>query len=166
MEDLGIVNTSDAALWIRALGLVPHPEGGYYRETWRSDARDSSGRSLATAIYFLLEGTDFSAFHRLDSDEIWHFHAGNPLILTMIAPGGARTDARLGRDPARGEMFQAIVPAGSWFAAALDSPGGWALVGCTTTPGFEFADWELGGRADLLRAYPQHREVIEKLTRG
>ncbi len=186
----------EAAYWIRALALAPHPEGGYFRETWRSHRRTDPGesgrsRDLGSAIYFLLEGDDFSAFHRLAADEIWHFYLGDPLTITMISPVGVLSLARLGRDPERGEAPQVVVPAGVWFAASRDAAtgiasrdtteiasgsvsrtawgagaAGFALIGCTTAPGFEFADWELADRSTLLSRFPEHREVITRLSRA
>lgn len=155
----------DAAYWIRALGLVPHPEGGHYRETWRSRLRTDRGRALGSAIYFLLEGKEFSAFHRIAADEIWHFYDGDPITITMIAPNGSISRARLGRDPEKGDSSQIVVPAGTWFAAAIEGGCGYALAGCTTAPGFDYADWELADRGVLSSAFPQHRAEIEGLTR-
>ena len=164
-----------AAYWVARLGLERHPEGGYYRETYRSaeqiagDAlpdRFGGPRSFSTAIYFLLEGHDVSALHRIRSDEVWHFYTGAPLTVHTIAPDGAYSAVRLGRNAAAGETFQAVVPAGCWFGASVDPPGTYALVGCTVAPGFAFEDFELGDRADLIARYPQHRAIIERLTRG
>jgi uncharacterized protein len=166
---------TDAKYWIDKLQLIPHPEGGYYRQTYKAElAVDkaalppgfASSRAAATAIYFLLEGTDFSAFHRLRSDEIWHFYAGGTLVVHVIAENGEHSEILLGRDAEAGEVFQAVVKAGSWFGARLRDPRAFGLVGCTVAPGFDFADFELGKRAELVRQYPQHRELIERLTRG
>ncbi|RDI96370.1 cupin domain-containing protein [Meiothermus sp. QL-1] len=164
----------DARFWIEQLGLLPHPEGGYYREIYRSaesveaehlPSRYGGDRAFSTAIYYLLEHPDFSAFHRLKSDEIWHFYDGSPLILWLIDPAGALQVLRLGRDPARGEQPVRVVPAGCWFAASLEHPQSFALVGCTVAPGFDFVDFELAEREALLRQFPQHRALIERLTR-
>lgn len=167
---------SDAAFWIEHLDLRPHPEGGYFRETYRAvetiagpalpDRFDGS-RAFATAVYFLLTSDAFSAFHRIRSDEIWHFYAGDAVTIAVVdaAGTGRLTTESLGRDPARGESPQVVVPAGAWFGAEVVSGGRFALVGCTVAPGFDFADFELGDRARLLEAYPQHRGVIERLTR-
>jgi len=167
---------SDAAYWIERLDLRPHPEGGYYRETYRAaetvaasalPARFDGARAFATAVYFLLTRDAFSAFHRIRSDELWHFYAGDAVTIAVLdADGsGTLTTASLGRDPGRGESPQAAIPAGAWFAAEVASTGAFALVGCTVAPGFDFADFELGERATLLQRYPQHRGVIERLTR-
>ena len=158
-----------AAEWIEALGLVAHPEGGFYRETYRSSevieagglpGRFGGARAFSTAIYFLLPGHDVSRLHRIKSDEVWHFYAGSSLTLTLIHPDGRLDAARLGP-----EAFQAIVPAGCWYGAAVDDPASYALVGGTVAPGFDFADFELAERADLLARFPQHREAIVRLTR-
>ncbi len=152
--------------------LLPHPEGGYYRETYRSDALIGTGagvfpegRAYGTAIYFLLLQHDFSAFHRIKSDEIWHFYEGGPLLVHVIDPEGTLTTIRLGRNAGAGETFQAVVPAGCWFASEPVAGTDFAFVGCTVAPGFDFADFELAERADLCDAYPDHRELISRLSR-
>ncbi len=164
-----------AAQWIETLQLQRHPEGGWYRETYRSPERipadalpDRFGgaRSFATAIYFLLEGGDFSAMHRIRSDELWFFHAGSPLVITAIAPDGTLSRQTIGCDPAGSAFPQALVPAGSWFGARLLDPASYALVSCTVAPGFDFADFELAHRYDLLALYPHHDAVIAELTRS
>jgi uncharacterized protein len=163
-----------AEYWIKKLGLAAHPEGGYYRETYRSSLSIGEAalptefggpRIASTAIYFLLSGTDFSALHRLRSDEIWHFYAGGPLIVHVV-DRGKRSDLRLGNDPDHGQALQAVVKAGCWFGSRLEQPNSYALVGCTVAPGFDFDDFELGKRSDLIRLYPQHKELIEQLTRA
>jgi predicted cupin superfamily sugar epimerase len=164
-----------AAYWIERLRLEPHPEGGYFRETYRSPEQiDPSAlpdryvgpRSVATSILFLLTGENFSALHRLRSDELWHFHDGSPLTVHVIEPGGAYRPIRLGLDAEAGASPQAVVPAGCWFGSTVDDPGGYALVGCTVAPGFDFADFELADRASVLRLYPEHAGLIERLTRA
>ena len=167
--------TPTAAELIQALELAPHPEGGWYRETYRAaesipraglPARFAGARAFATAIYFLLDATTFSALHRIRSDELWHFYAGSPLTLHLLTPAGEHRRLALGAEPARGAAFQATVPAGCWFGAEVERPGDFALVGCTVAPGFDFADFELGARAELCRSYPAHRDLIERLTRS
>ena len=117
-----------AQYWIDRLNLTPHPEGGYYRETYRSGlsiARDAlppqftGPRLVSTAIYFLLEGNNFSAFHRLRSDELWHFYAGSPITVHVIEPEGSYSELQLGGDPDAGEVLQAVVKAGRWFASEV-----------------------------------------------
>jgi hypothetical protein len=164
-----------AQYWIDRLNLVPHPEGGYFRETYRSELsiagealppQFSGARLVSTAIYFLLEGANFSAFHRLRSDELWHFYAGAPITVHVIQPDGVHSQILLGNDPEAGETPQAAVKAGCWFASRVRDPQSFALAGCTVAPGFDYADFELGKWAELIRLYPQHRSLIEQLTRS
>ncbi|MGA8341643.1 MAG: cupin domain-containing protein [Candidatus Sulfotelmatobacter sp.] len=164
----------NARYWIEKLRLDPHPEGGYFRQTYRSEvviAREalpagfSGARAVSTAIYFLLEGEGFSAFHRLRSDEIWHFYAGQPLLVHAIDPEGNYSRILLGSDPGAGQVLQAVVRAGCWFASHVADWKSFAVAGCTVAPGFEFEDFELGKREELVARYPQHRELIERLTR-
>ena len=165
----------DANYWIEKLGLAPHPEGGYFRETYRAaeriaaDAlppRFAGDRSFSTAIYFLLTSDRFSAFHRIQQDELWHFHAGDPLTIHVIDGDGELTVVEMGADAERGQVWQAVVPAQSVFAAEVRAPGAFALVGCTVAPGFEFDDFEMPPRADLLAHYPQHADLVTRLTRS
>jgi len=128
-------------------------------------ARYAGDRSFSTAIYFLVKGGEFSSLHRIQSDELWHFYAGTRLTVYSIDGQGILQTVHLGSDFDRGEVFQAAVPAGSWFGSAVDNPDGFALVGCTVAPGFDFADFELANRNDLTTLFPQHQAVIEKLTR-
>ena len=125
---------------VRLLGLSPHPEGGFYRETFRAPAADGE-RSASTAIYYLLRAGEVSAWHRVDADEVWHFYAGSPLELFLSVDGRERSAIRLGPDLTAGERPQAVVPAGVWQAAR--PLGGWVLVGCTVAPGFEFSSFEM-----------------------
>jgi uncharacterized protein len=164
----------NAQYWIDRLSLSPHPEGGYYRVTYQSaltivqDALPSAfhgNRSASTAIYFLLAQKDFSAFHRIASDELWHFYAGSALVVYVIDPEGNYSELHLGDVFEAGEVFQAVVKAGCWFASRLKNPAGFALVGCTVAPGFDFADFEMAKRADLVATYPKHQKLIEELTR-
>ena len=163
----------NAEYWIEKLKLEPHPEGGFFRQTYKSDlliAREAlpgfpGARAASTAIYFLLEGKNFSAFHRLRSDELWHFYAGSPLAVHMIEPAGSYSSILLGSDPEAGQTFQAVVRAGCWFASHVADWKLWALVGCTVAPGFEFADFEMAKRGQLSAQYPEHREMIQRLTR-
>jgi uncharacterized protein len=163
----------DAGYWIEKLGLAAHPEGGWFAETYRSaesidgealPTRYDGARSFSTAIYFLLEGSQRSVFHRLASDELWHHYDGTAVVLCLIDPGGALRTIRLGPDPERGESFQAVIPAGTWFGGWVPDPDGFALVGCTVAPGFSFADFEMADRAAFLESFPQHRNIIERLT--
>ncbi|MGC1450550.1 MAG: cupin domain-containing protein [Candidatus Sulfotelmatobacter sp.] len=165
----------DAKYWIERLGLIPHPEGGYYRQSYRAELTIDraalppsfgGSRAVSTAIYFLLEGDNFSALHRLRSDELWHFYAGGALVVQVIAEDGQYSEIQIGENPEAGEVFQAVVKAGWWFGSRVRDPRSFALVGCTVSPGFDFADFEMGDREELIRVYPQHRESIERLTRG
>lgn len=160
--------------WKTVLELVPHPEGGFYRQNYKSaeaippqhlPPRYGGARSFSTAIYFLLEGTDFSAFHRIRQDEIWHFYAGASLTIHQIDHRGEYKIIQVGIQLHHQETPQAVIPAGHLFGATVSQPDGYALVGCTVAPGFEFDDFELPGRADLVQLYPQHRAIIETLTR-
>ena len=137
-----MVQTPTAADIIAQLALQPHPEGGYYRETFRDPRLDANGRSLSTAIYFLLARNERSHWHRIDAVEVWHYYAGSALALQIAGDGGRRS-VRLGPDLAAGEVPQAIVPAQAWQAA--ESTGDWTLVGCSVAPGFDFAAFELAG---------------------
>lgn len=164
----------NTAYWIEKLGLLPHPEGGWFRETYRSSEtipvaglpdRFGGDRSFSTAIYFLLESSQVSAFHRIKSDEIWFFHDGGPLAIHSISMKGNHQITRLGNNPDNGESFHAVVPAGSWFGAQLIEPDSYTLVSCTVAPGFDFTDFEMGVRDILLSMFPDERDIIEKLTR-
>jgi len=166
--------TGDAARWIERLALVPHPEGGYFRETYRAPesvaqsglpARYDGARAFATAVYFLLPSTEFSALHRLRSDELWFFHAGSPLTIVVLDERGELQELALGCDLDAGERLQALVRRGAWFGARVARPDSYALVGCVVAPGFEFTDFELADREALIREFPRHRGVIERLTR-
>jgi predicted cupin superfamily sugar epimerase len=163
----------DAAYWIDKLQMEKHPEGGYYRETYRSEEslredclpdRFPGERTLATAIYFLLPGDEISALHRIRSDEIWHFYTGSSLSIYRIDEVGNLSRIILGNDYERGEVFQAVVRAGCWFGAMVDVRGSFSLVGCTVAPGFDYSDFEMGRREELIDAYPQHRSIIERLS--
>ncbi len=155
-----------AARIIETLGLKPHPEGGWFAETVRAPLRVSAPqgeRSAHTAIYFLLlEGT-FSALHRVRSDELWHHYDGAPLELTTLDDQGRSHLHVLGHDFDAGQRPQVLVPAGVWQAAV--PRGGWSLCGCTVAPGFDFADFELPPRAELLRRFPAHADLVTRLTR-
>jgi predicted cupin superfamily sugar epimerase len=168
------MNPKEAKYWIEKLQLEEHPEGGYFRQTYRSEvsiaqealpAGFAGARAASTAIYFLLEGENFSAFHRLRSDEVWHFYAGDPLVVHVIEPEGNYSSILLGCDLEAGQVLQGVVRAGCWFASHVADWNSFSVVGCTVAPGFEFDDFELGKRAELVATYPQHRELIQRLTR-
>lgn len=158
--------------WVDKLKLLSHPEGGYYKETYRStdkfiggDQSFPSGRTFSTGIYFLLHDDNFSAFHRIKSDEMWHFYEGTGLTVYIITESGKLDQIKLGSDPDRGEVFQAIVPAGCWFASKTTGENSYALVGCTVAPGFDFEDFEMANRQDLLKDFPELETEIVALTR-
>ena len=141
MSDPSATAASAAREVVRKLGLAPHPEGGHYRETFRDQRCDGDGRPVSTAILFLLAGDEVSEWHRVDAVEIWHYHAGAPLVLTLSPNGHDAAAHRLGPDFYAGQSPQLIVPAGCWQTAA--SLGAWTLVGCTVAPGFRFEGFEL-----------------------
>ena len=165
----------NAAFWIEHLKLTRHPEGGWFRESYRAvesipeaglPARFQGGRSFSTAILFLLEQGDISALHRLKSDEVWHFYEGAPLTVHVITPDGEYREILLGRDPEKGERFQAVVPAGCWFGAEPAGGVGFSLVGCTVAPGFDFSDFEMARCTELESLFPDHAALIRRMTRG
>ena len=161
-----------ARAYIKKLQLKKHPEGGYYREVYHSGEKILSGhlpkrykssRNFSTSIYFLLEGNQFSAFHQLKSDELWHFYDGSDLEVYIINPEGNLTVAKLGRsDDAE---FQIAIEKKCWFAAETEDKQSFSLFGCTVAPGFEFEDFELGRRDFLFKKFPQHKNLISRLTR-
>lgn len=168
------MHTATAHELITDLQLVRHPEGGWFRETYRSGEivpaqalpeRFTGSRAFSTAIYFLLQTDDISALHRIKSDEMWHFYAGSALLIHCIFPDGGYRALRLGANPAAGEQFQAVVPGGCWFGAEPVGEG-FALVGCTVSPGFDFSDFEMAETEQLCTRYPQHRELIKRMTKG
>ena len=162
-----------AAYFIHHLQLQPHPEGGFFKETYRSTGLISSqslpgfngDRNYSTAIYFLLQQGDFSAFHRIKSDECWHFYEGGALLIHVLDKEGSYSCIRLGKNIHKGELFQFMVSAGNWFASepALDTD--FTLVGCTVAPGFDFNDFEMANAEVLSKEYPQHRSIIHRLCR-
>jgi len=171
-NDSGLLEARIKTL-IEQLGLTRHPEGGWYRETYRCSEtapaatlpeRFGGDRSFCTAIYFLLGKEDVSVLHRIKSDEMWHFYAGTTLTIHSLTPDGEHRTVRLGPDCAAGETYQAVVPAGCWFGAEVSGAGKFSLVGCTVAPGFDFADFEMGNRDVLVQQYPEHTDIILKLT--
>ena len=162
------------AALVEQFGLLPHPEGGFYKETYRSEEsiasqalpqRFAGDRNFSTAIYFLLEQGNFSAFHRIQSDECWHFYAGQSLHVHVIHPNGHYELLKLGNNLTNGETFQAVVPAGSWFASETAAGGQFSFVGCTVAPGFDFADFELAKAAELILLFPAMALLIKRLCR-
>jgi uncharacterized protein len=159
---------------IQQFNLQPHPEGGWYKETYKSTEllpeaalpqRFSGDRSFSTAIYFLLEQGNFSAFHKIKSDECWHFYTGEPLIVYIINQQGTLNIIELGNDINNGHVFQYVVPANCWFASRPAAASNFCFVGCTVAPGFDFEDFELADADELSKLYPQHRDIIQELCR-
>jgi len=163
-----------AAALIEKYKLLPHPEGGYFAETYRSTEtippsglpmRFTGERAFCTAIYFLLEKGNFSAFHKIKSDECWHFYAGQTLLIHVIDTTGKLITIKLGNDVNKEECFQYVVPAGCWFASEPDINTGFSFVGCTVAPGFSFEDFELADAQELSVAFPEHMGLIKRLCR-
>lgn len=160
--------------WISALNLQPHPEGGYFREVYRSaGVIAASGlptyfgsRHFATSIYYLLGGKEFSAFHKLKSDEIWHYYDGCGLTLYVIQQDGTLITKMLGKHAGEGESLQQVIPANHWFAAKPADTHSYTLAGCTMAPGFDIMDFELGTFEDLAKQFPQHSAIIRLLTKA
>ncbi|NMH86410.1 cupin domain-containing protein [Flavivirga algicola] len=156
------------------LELLPHPEGGYFKEVYRSGGtineenlgEDFSGqRNYATSIYFLLTSESFSAFHRIKQDEIWHFYKGAPIKIHIISNDGTYSFAIIGNEIESGQTPQFVVKAKDWFAAEVIGKGAYALVGCTVSPGFDFNDFELPKRDMLISRFPEHSNIITNFTR-
>ncbi len=154
--------------------LQPHPEGGWYAQSYRSSEiipaaalpnRFGGDRVFSTAIYFLLEQGNFSAFHRIKSDECWHFYQGDPLEVFIIGTDRQLTIVTLGQDSSRGQLFQYVVPANCWFASRPAKESKFCFVGCTVAPGFDFADFELANQTNLCSEYPEYSELILELCR-
>jgi len=163
-----------AEYFIKHLTMQPHPEGGFFKESYRSDGIISSqclpeafhgDRHYCTAIYFLLQQNDFSAFHRIASDECWHFYEGGSLLIHVIDKEGNYSCTRLGRNIHEGEFLQFVVPAQCWFASEPLRSTGFSLVGCTVAPGFDFADFEMANAEELSKQFPQHQSLIHRLCR-
>lgn len=145
--------------------LSPHPEGGYFKETYRAEKTlPGTARSLSTAIYYLLPAGQRSLLHRIGADEVWHFYLGDPLLVIELQAGAPAKVTRLGPDHRKGEQLQHVVPAGTWFGA-MPAPGStFSFVGCTVSPGFEFSDFELGDRERLLSQFSECKEAVLSLT--
>ena len=159
--------------YVSKLGLTPHREGGYYKETFQSTEMTSDQeltvnfegkRKLYTSIYFLLTSKDISHFHRLKSDELWYYHAGSSLTIHIIDETGDYKEIRLGLDLDKGEVPQALVPKNSIFGSSVMDEDTFSLVGCMVSPGFEYKDFELFTQDELLLNYPQHKDVILRMA--
>lgn len=160
------------ATLVQRFNLKPHPEGGFYCETYRSTEliastalpdRFTGDRYFSSAIYFLLEKGNFSAFHRIKSDECWHFYSGDPLWIHVLYEDGRAETITLGNT--EDAVCQYVVPAGCWFASETTPTGVFSLVGCTVAPAFDFADFELAKAEKLIRNYPAHQNLIQRLCR-
>lgn len=160
--------------YIEHYHLTPHPEGGFYKENYRSNLvlkqhslpeTFTGNRNVSTAIFFLLEQGNFSAFHKIISDECWHFYAGQTLKVHIIYPNGVLETILLGNNTILGEQFQFVVPANCWFASEPAESTTFSFVGCTVAPGFDFDDFELAKAAHLMQLYPEHETIIKRLCR-
>jgi predicted cupin superfamily sugar epimerase len=161
-----------AAYWIKHLELKKHPEGGFYKETYRSNGTITQSclpkqfpgsRNFSTSIYFLLQSHDRSCFHRIKSDELWHFHAGSSLTIYVLDQQGITTQV-LGSDVVNGQSLQIVIPANCWFGAMVNEAESYVLAGCTVSPGFDFRDFEIANHHALLEQYPAHADIIQLLT--
>ena len=164
---------SNAKTWIESLNLLPHPEGGYYREIYRSEntigksalpSGYSGNRSVGTSIYYLLKSGQKSLLHRIKSDEIWHYYDGSPIVLFLIQDDGKYEEKLLGKDIAGGENPQIVIKGGTWFGAFPKNDNSFSLAGCTVHPGFDFEDFEMADRERILNEFPQLESIINRLT--
>jgi len=157
---------------VQALELAPHPEGGYYKETYRSagsiktsslDSEYEGERNYSTAIYYLLTSDVFSAFHRIHQDETWHFYDGSALDLHIISPDGYYQLIKIGREIEKGEVPQFTVKGGDWFGASVREENSYSLCGCTVAPGFDFRDFDMPDTEEFIKKFPQHASLIKSL---
>ncbi len=163
------MTTYSAEYWIKKLGLLKHPEGGHFRETYRSgekiekDAlpgRYAGARSLSTGIYYLVASGEASRLHRIQSDEMLHFYSGSPLKVHQFSVSGTYSSVQLGKDG----CFQLLIPKGTWFGFIVEEKNTYSLIGCTVSPGFDFNDFEMGDREKLTGHFPDQKDIIAKLT--
>ncbi len=154
----------EIADWVEKLDLLPHPEGGFYKETYRSEQTiPGTERQLMTGIYFLLTSKNVSRFHRIKSDELWFYHAGSPLLVHMLDENG-HTETPVGLDFKAGQTPQFLVPQNTIFGSSVLHDDSYSLVSCVVAPGFDFADFELFTKEELLPLFPEHEAIIERLT--
>lgn len=162
-----------AEYWVKNLGLKSHPEGGFFKEIYKSSEsilkenlpqRFTGDRVFSTSIYYLLNNENVSHFHRIKQDEVWHFYEGDSLAIHCLSGDGGYSKFLLGRNIEAGESFQVVVKAGDYFAAEVNDKSSFGLVGCTVSPGFDFEDFELPKRRDLIDLFPEHQVIIEKFT--
>ena len=159
---------NNSKYWIEKLELVRHIEGGFYKQIYASKktCQEHGNRSLATCIFYLLEGNDFSAFHKINGDEIWHFFIGSSLTIYIFNENDSKLKiVKLGKDLDKGENLQLIINEGNWFAAEVNDKSSFTLVGCTVIPGFEFKNFKLAKKKLLLLKFPSYKWVIEKLAK-
>lgn len=157
--------------YIEKLQLEKHPEGGYYREIYRSAEMFTTDypsrrkkRNYSTSIYFLLDGKQVSKFHKLRSDELWHFYDGSTVLIHIIDKAGRYLKVKIGKNIAEGEVYQTVIQNNNWFAAEVVDKKSYALVGCTVSPGFDFSDFEFAERNVLTKKFPELEEIIFRLT--
>jgi predicted cupin superfamily sugar epimerase len=164
----------NATQFINLLQLQPHPEGGFFKEAYRAvenipatalPQRFAGERSFSTAIYYLLQQGERSVFHRIKSDECWHFYAGDTLLIHVIENDGNYCCIKLGKEITAGERFQYVVPANTWFAAEPAPNSMFSLTGCTVAPGFDFADFEIAEKENLLFSFFRHADIINRLCK-
>lgn len=162
-----------AKYYIEKLNLIAHPEGGYFKEVYRADEiiqtehlpdRYTSKRNFSTSIYFLLEGEQISKFHKLKSDEIWHFYDGSPINIFLLSSDGNLKDSILGKNLDKNESLQIVIKKGNWFGAKVIEKNSFSLIGCTVSPGFDFEDFELADIEKLLKKFPVNQKIIKELT--
>lgn len=160
---------------IERLNLIPHPEGGFYKETYRSegsitnsnlDANFIGNRNYCTGIYFLLTSENFSAFHKINQDEMWHFYKGSPIRIHVISSEGVYFNVVVGNNFENAEIPQFVVKAQDWFAAEVVDKNSFSLVGCTVSPGFDFRDFKMPLREELLQLFPEQHKIITRFTRN
>jgi predicted cupin superfamily sugar epimerase len=162
------VNIQNADYWISHLKMIPHPEGGYYKEVFRSRIEilkkgSSDKKQALTSIYYLLQDADYSGFHRIASDEIWYYHQGEPLFIYELTATGLLITHELS-DHETGDLSVAI-EAGSWFAAGIPSEEGFSLVSCAVAPAFDFKEFEMANKDELKQLFPQHASIVERFYR-
>jgi uncharacterized protein len=158
-----VLEEQDASERAALLNLEPHPEGGWFRETYRSEAQMAGGRAVSTGIYYMLSAGHRSALHRIDADELWHHYEGIPLRIHVFDENGYRV-LLLGSLDTEGASPQHLVKAGAWFGAECGKDSGYVLVGCTVAPGFEFERFELASQPDMIKRWPEQASVIRRLT--
>ena len=162
------MNIQNEDYWIGQLNMVPHPEGGFYKEVFRSGIEilrknTTDLKPACTSIYYLLRGCDYSGFHRLTSDEIWYYHKGEPLLIYELTVNGFMITHELS-DRKTGHL-SVVIESGSWFAAAIPSGKEFSLVSCAVAPGFDFNEFEMAKKEELIRLFPEHRRIIELYCR-